>query len=231
VASLHLDERPKVGNNITMVTPIIPDPDTVLAELTELRPLIYEALEVGTQAGRDHFAATGAPFDPWLFAHLTRFYAKQHLIRNGYPIDDEDRHSLEQVAYSGLWLRFQAKDRIYQIRILKSALGDLPSPGSSKVKQNYYQQLPVGLTLRPEQEQLAVNLIVLWDVNGLHNLTDLSLVCPKDGDESYWFVPIPHPALSIPSQAMPAVDLDLPIERKETEEKDDDAKKTAAGTE
>ena len=30
---------------------------------------------------------------------------------------------------------------------------------------------------------------------------------------------------------MPAVDLDLPIERKETEEKDDDAKKTAAGTE
>src|SRR3989442_13702526 len=113
-----------------MTTRVMPDPETVLSELAELRPLIYEALEVGTQAGREHFATTGAPFDPWLFAHLSRFYAKQHLIRNGYPTDDEERHNLEKVAYSGLWLRFQVKNRIYQIRILKSALGDLPSPGN-----------------------------------------------------------------------------------------------------
>lgn len=219
-----------------MKTPI-PDPETALAEMAELRPLLYEAFEVGTQVAREHFATTEASFDPWMFAHLTRFHAKQHLIRLGYPVSDTgDGHSLEEIPYSGLWLRFQARERLYQIRIFKSHYGDTPSPGNSAIKQRYYQQLPVGVELTEEQQKAVVNLLVLWDVNGLHTLTGLSLVCPRNGNaaqssvELFWSVPIPHPALSVSGHRGPSVDLDLPIERKTTEGEIAD-RKEVGGTE
>src|SRR5437016_258123 len=68
----------------------------------------------------------------------------------------------------------------YQIKMWKSEGSELPVPGSSEPKQEFYQQplFPNG-TDQPNPLRLAV----LWNIDWQKNLAAVWLVCPKSGDE------------------------------------------------
>jgi len=123
-----------------------------------------------------------------------------------------DAVEIEQVNLSGLSLRVPK----YQIKMWKSEGSDLPVPGASEPKQEFYQQplFPNG-TEQPNPLRLAV----LWNIDWQKNLAAVWLVCPKYGDEksaeAHWCVKIPDPALaSVPVVAAPTVLSELPIKRK-----------------
>jgi hypothetical protein len=112
------------------------------------------------------------------------------------------------LANNGLCLRYKS----YEIRVLKSDDGDVPVPGPSQKRQDFYQQrFPNWAEAVDEHEHDPLNLLVIWDVTRQYVFRGLSLVCPKDGDitrdsvEKYWEKTIPLSASTPrPAESRPA---------------------------
>ena len=170
----------------------IPTSTAVLAEIPELVPVLYKALESGTHAMRSFFEDDKAKPDAFLAPALVRYYAKKFLSSNGV---EETELDVEDIANNGLSLMHNS----YHLRILKSDNGQLPPPGDSERKQKFYsQQMTLGV--RPSGVATTLNLVVLWDFDAAYNLRQLWLSCPKAGGigkasvEEHWSVALPHPA-------------------------------------
>src|SRR5690349_2340888 len=104
---------------------IVPEPETVLSDLSGLLGILRSALEYGAGRARDYL---GISPDPWLAAHITRFHAKTYLQSAGI--------ATAELAFSGLFV----SDGRYPVRILKADHEDLPTPGPSEPKQDFYAQ-------------------------------------------------------------------------------------------
>lgn len=198
---------------ISMNTPIIPAAPETLESLNPLLTVVFEALESGTLHAREYFEQQGdQPVEPYLYAHLVRYRAKQHLETHGHAV----QFTTDDIAYSGLQVCF---DR-YRVRILKADQGDVPAPGISNRRQQFWAQLHLNidqLSMFEDGTPPPVNLLVIWDVDGRHNLAPLTLACPKGGGthrrsvEVYWHIPIPHPAERVEPQVSSFDDDDLDI--------------------
>jgi hypothetical protein len=191
-----------------MALPHIPSPEKTLADLSWLHPELYRAFEHGVYKGKTHFEGESLDWDASAFSTIVRLHAKSYLKTKNL-----DAVEIEQVNLSGLSLRVPK----YQIKMWKSEGSDLPVPGASEPKQEFYQQplFPNG-TEQPNPLRLAV----LWNIDWQKHLAAVWLVCPKYGDEksaeAHWCVKIPDPALaSVPVAAAPTIPSDLPIKRKD----------------
>src|SRR5207253_3219343 len=124
----------------------IPDPQNVLAELSELVPVVYSALDYGALKAREFFEREDENhrMDRALGPNLVRYFTRKALERVGQDVQDEQDFELEPVPNNGLCLTFGR----YRIRVLKSDAGDLPVPGHSKSRQAFYQQTT--FTFTPE---------------------------------------------------------------------------------
>ncbi len=199
-----------------------PDSEEILKELGPVLPPIYGALEAGTQEAREYFESRETPIDPYLASDLARWRAKQYLDTVGHGISAVE-YEREELANNGLCVTYKNK---YLVRIRKSANGLLPVPGRSKAMQYFYKQLSFGFFQGAEQDHQPglLNLIILWDATNNYTLKDLVLSCPKDGEdtrasvEAHWYIPIPHPALSVDGQQSADVPDDLDISLDEPEE-------------
>jgi hypothetical protein len=147
-------------------------------------------------------------WDASAFSTIVRLHAKSYLRTKNLEAVE-----IEHVNLSGLSLRVPK----YQIKMWKSEGSDLPVPGDSEPKQEFYQQplFPKG-TEQPNPLRLAV----LWNIDWQKNLVAVWLVCPKSGDEksaeAHWCVKIPDPALaSVLRVVAAAAPADLPIKRKD----------------
>lgn len=199
---------------------IVPTPEQILAKLSPLLPLLFQAIESSIVRTRDFFDNGNAgKVDLALAPNLVRFYAKQYFKEKGQEVEANEVVGMDPLANNGLLLRFGK----YCIRILKSDHGDLPTPGHSRTKQNFYQQmLPFGMP-EPFGKSLAetLNLIVLWNVDARYGFQGLNLACPKWGDnrknsvEAYWQVPVPYLVCDISAFTLPSVEIsiaeDLPL--------------------
>ena len=88
----------------------------------------------------------------------------------------------------------------------------LPPPGHSEPKQEFYQQ---PLFPNDGQNCLPLHLVVIWNVNSQKNLSNVWLICPKNGDEksaeAHWCVRIPDPTLIATGVPSSEASTDLPI--------------------
>jgi len=169
---------------------------------------IYRAFEHGVFKGKTHFDTEGLEWDASAFSTIVRLHAKAYLTgKNLAPVE------IEHVNLSGLSLRVPG----YHIKMWKSEGSELPVPGASEPKREFYQQ---SLFNNEGGDGLPLRLAVLWNVDWQKSLSAVWLVCPKYGDErsaeAHWCVQIPDPALAVaPGPAAPSVVAELPIHRKQ----------------
>ena len=215
-----LTNRELGANKISMNLPIPPS-DVVLPEVSPLIPIIYDALEAAVLTGREFFADTIHPFDPWYYCDTVRYHAK---LRLDDVVGIEVEYERDNLANSGLSIRFKH----YHIRILKAEDGRLPSPGISRSKQGFYrqEQFLLAFMLKGNWDAGIINLVVVWNVSANGNLLPLLLSCPRNGThkrksaEDYWTIILPHPAETV-ATAMAASFVKSPIQQ-DAEDQDDD---------
>lgn len=198
----------------------IPEPESVLRDLSNLWPIIYSAMDYGTYRALEFFekqeAEENKKIDPFLGSHLVRYYAKEALKR-----DNEGHFKIENIPNSGLFLY----NENYYMRIKKAYKGKLPPPGHSVSRRQYYQQQPPQLCLplpefREYQSGDKLNLVILWNVDpeSKYKIGLISLACPKDGELSqnsvvaYWHCPVPQELLNGTGSVLhPVAVEDLPL--------------------
>jgi hypothetical protein len=193
----------------------VPTPDEVLKALHPIIPAIYGALEAGVHSAREFFESRHAVIDPYHGPSHVRWEAKRYLDALNHEVSSVD-YQREEIANNGLRLVFSH----YVIWILKSNSGELPAPGPSELRQQFYSQQMFAFMGSSQHEDPLLALVVLWGVSATYQLGPLLLVCPEAGDSAkksvkeYWKVSIPHPASIVegpPSE--PDDDLDMSLEK------------------
>lgn len=191
-------------------------PEAVLARnrLSALSPIVFEALELGIERGREHFVER--PLDPWLFPHIVRDSAIERLKSR----EAAAGFSVHRMPMAGIDVRCAG----YVLRVFKRCGADsddaLYPAGRSEGRQDFYRQMVVPGTEHLMAPASSRNLVYVWEVVGSD--LELCLVCP-DGYEdiwkpgrSRWSIPIPHPALNMdPEQDFAEDDDELPIHHDE----------------
>ena len=201
----------------------VPDPQTVLGELSHLLPIVYSSLHYGIFETKEFFDQQENEehriINRFLAPNLVRYYTIQALKQKGQIVaPDTDSLDLKTVPNNGICFSYER----YDIRILKSYNGDLPIPGHSRSRQEFYHQLSLNLNVDDKDEDgRRVNLLILWDVTPSYNLEVLSMACPKAGAETkesviaHWHCKIPEEILFgnlIPESNLKKVEVeDLPI--------------------
>jgi hypothetical protein len=172
-------------------------PDAVLDEVRPVLDILYPIFERAVaetqkymQSKMEEFRGCDKelPLDPYVFSQLVRFHASELIDSKEFtPIG----FLFHRLPNSGMYIEYKG----YQVRIWKADEGQLPAPGNSLAKQDFYQQ-ELFPEIRPRK------LAVLWEsfVNGA---VSLILACPSgEGDpwqsgQSHWEITVPHPAQSI----------------------------------
>lgn len=176
----------------------VPRPEAVLNDLAPILPIVHEGLEQGTFKALEYFDSLDEPYrrpiDTHLAAYLTRFHARIKLKEKGQNVqngEDYKEYDLKYVPNCGLYLAYQQ----YKIKIFKSKNGEIPTPGNSIKKREFYEQLQ--LFSHIDGVEPYWNLILLWDVTPPYNLKSLSIACPQSGGNTrnsvvvHWRQPIP----------------------------------------
>ena len=189
-------------------------------------------MEEATRVCKDYFSDRGEEVDNYFFSPMVRYLTKRSLALLGftarYDVLDfnEATPHLEVLANNGLEIKFEG----YCFRLLKTGGGELPVPGPSQKKQEFYRQLPLPLGWpTTESEEAYPNRIIMWQVDGEHKLVQLYLAAPKAGQTSkesvdaYYLVPIPYPTEIFEPQENGTVDHidDIEVTLKETGLTDD----------
>jgi hypothetical protein len=204
-----------------------PEVEEVLEDLRRELALLRESIEAGTQTAREFFEERGWEVDRVLAPHIVRSVVKRVLEATGHRVEEMESESL---ANNGLLYHCGR----YSVRILKAQDGDLPAPGPSERRQDFFNQRPSQQRIlgwaaaSGEEEPRIVHLVVCWDVDHEYELAELYLALPRAGSatktsvEPEWIVPLDLVGLS----GNPAVegsepqeeDEDLPIRRKDGRE-------------
>lgn len=179
----------------------------VLEEIRVIAPYVYAALERAI-AESTAFFSDGETVDPFLFPNLVRYYAHKYLEDAPKEVDG---FLVERLSNNGIFLKFGG----YLIRVWKADEGQLPAPGNSDGRLNFFEQPELFPGMR------LLKLAIIWDTTSKGTLRNLMLVCPKgDGNPSseigqaHWQIEIPHPAVAVTatSNLEPIVeDLELEI--------------------
>ena len=162
----------------------------VLADINPIVPSVYSALERAI-ADSTTFFPQGEAVDPFLFPNLVRYYAHKYL--EGAP-KEIDGFLVERLSNNGLFFTFGA----YHLRVWKADEGQLPAPGNSDRRLEFFEQPELFPGMR------LMKLAIIWDTTNKGSLRNLMLVCPKgDGNPSsetgqaHWQIEIPHPATTV----------------------------------
>jgi hypothetical protein len=179
--------------------------EEALEILSKVHPEVYRGLDHGCSKSRIFFQATGnETLDRSLQSMLVRYYAKIHLQAT-FPNVRFDNLSLCGLSLLLDDLKNSSRNYTVQLKIWKSHENQLPPPGSSHQKVQFYTQpqLPFP-TLGEEGGSVEVlRLAILWnqDANGI--LYPLRLVAPREFDETtgvievWWSIQIPDPTSSV----------------------------------
>jgi|ERR1044071_1894908 hypothetical protein len=178
----------------------------VLSDINPIVPYVYGALERAI-ADSTAFFPQGDSVDPFLFPNLVRYYAHRYL--KGAP-EEIDGFLIERLSNNGIFFVFGA----YRIRVWKADEGQLPAPGNSDRRLEFFEQPELFPGMR------LMKLAIIWDTTNKGTLRNLMLVCPKgDGNPSteigqvHWQIEIPHPATNIKAaEAAQVVGDDLELE-------------------
>lgn len=217
----------------------IPSPEEVFKELGSILPLIYAALDYAILKTREFFEREDQEkhVNRGLAPNLVRYWAKQYLEIHGQEVKEEQEEGedsnsgyLEKLPNNGLCLNVGR----CRVRVLKSDDGELPIPGHSQSRQEFYSQpgLPFPEDDEEDGELPPLKLILLWDVTRSYNLKSLSLACPMSGDttrvsvKAHWHKPIPDSflGLGIQTESSPATEeepKDLPLTQEEPRREDE----------
>jgi len=211
----------------------VPSPEEVQKDLELIVPTIHTALEHGTLKAREFFEREDpdSHVDRYLAPNLVRYWAKRYLQNAGLQVSEEQAElNLQPLPNNGLCLRFGR----YGLRILKSDDGDPPVPGDSVSRRNFSHQISIVYVTEDgaEVREDVRNLLILWDIDRLYNLAELSLAYPKSGNDTkasvqvHWHVPIEHPAFAftVDADSHPVNEKDdLPLKLKHVEKKTEEA--------
>lgn len=202
---MQFANQPDFGNNITLKLPCIPTFEEIFRKIRPLLIFTTQALEEAVPRAKDFFEGQGKGVDKYLFNDLVRYYVKCSLENAGFSVEEEEQeetvtdYQFHGLANNGLAGAFNC----FRFRILKADHGELPLPGPSETKQQYYnQQLPLLFDIPFDEYVKTVhpNLLILWEVDAHHNFAQLRLACPKSGGktrdsvQAYFNEPIPHAA-------------------------------------
>lgn len=153
-------------------------PEIVMQGLSPLFPIIYSALDFGVLKAKEFFEnqenSAGKNIDLYLAPHLVRYHALNFLKQSGQDAREDNELSLDNIPFNGIHINHGC----YQIKILKSNKGDLPVPGHSRTRREYYDQRLIDFG---NGEPSDVKLLLLWNVDRLYGLGVLSLAFPKSG--------------------------------------------------
>ncbi len=192
-----------------MNLPSIPDPHETMTELSEHLAAIHRAFEHGVFKARNHFETESLSHDPSAFPTIVRLHAKDYLKKKGM-----DAVNIEDVSLCGLSLKLPK----FLIKMWKSDDSELPVPGHSAPKQQFYTQQLAFPQGEGEPTFFPLHLVVLWNLDTYHNLSRLWLVCPKGGDDktaqAWWAKRIPDPTSVLPATVEHEAPPDLPIRLK-----------------
>ncbi len=212
--------------------------EVIIRDLSPISPIIYTVLETANSVVpecidivrtrcTDQIQIPRRVYN-WLYPSLMRAIVQvllhsqnirtQALFDNDGKIEDSLDWECRILSNNGLAGGFLG----YSYRILKALHGELPPPGPSNRKQDYYCQSHLEQTklqLFPDEETniQKPNVIYLWDNIGTSKII-LSLSCPKWANATraipYFTAPIPHPVLTVkpdvkPEDIVEEINLDL----------------------
>lgn len=167
----------------------------------ELLFVLWSVLDQSVGEAGDYFNRRGEKVDSYFFSPMVRYLTKVALTGMGFTVtlESEKENSppgLAVLPNNGLEIKHQG----FSFRLLKTPDGEMPVPGSSQRKQEFYSQLLLPLTWPDDPpEDTFPNRIVLWQVDHEYNLEQLYLAAPKAGDttrasvEAYYNRPLPLP--------------------------------------
>lgn len=168
-----------------MISPLRPllTADEATSQLQSVSNTLHTGLLAAIERSREFFASQddGGHVDPYLFSHLVRYYLKEEL--SSLAETEPSLHVL-WVPNTGLHLRYAH----YEIRIWKTGEeGELPPPGTSGTRQQFYEQEQVFLPFYPEELDALclIRLAYVWNVDEHLSFSELYLTCPK-GSDSPW---------------------------------------------
>lgn len=157
-------------------------PESAMRDLARVITTIYTALDSGIFKAREFFQKQEnedeKKVDRYLAPNIVRFHAVRYLRRAGQDAydDNENEMNMSLIPNNGIHVNYGR----YKIKILKSNKGDLPIPGHSLSRRNFYDQ-PF-LRYVDNEDFLDIKLILLWNVDQSYTLGKLSLACPKSGE-------------------------------------------------
>lgn len=147
-------------------------PDDVVLDLRDLTPDLFRAVEAGTQDGVLFFEEHERPIDPYLFPSIVRWKARVVLAEASISVEDDDECAVDEaLPNNGILLRY----RTYTIRLLKADHGQVPAPGPSRPRRDFWAQPLFGSTS-------FMNLIVIWDYDFETGEVTLDLACPRSAE-------------------------------------------------
>lgn len=177
---------------------LIPNPEEVFQNLAGILPTVYSSIDYGIFKAKEFFDQQEKDafrsINSYLAPSLVRFYAIQILAEQGHKVvsDETNQYLIQRVQNNGMYIT----NDLYNIRILKSQNGDLPSPGNSYTRQLFYQQMTMDFPSNDDTRD-KLNLVMLWNVDKGYNLESVTLACPRNGGKSkasvdeHWHVTIP----------------------------------------
>lgn len=205
---------------------LIPTPDEVLKELAPIISVIYDALEFGTYQAREYFARNKQPFSSYLASDIARYQIIQTLKLHSIQAEIEDL-TIQSLALNGVLIKFKN----FNIRILKAQDGQLPTPGPSKARQDFYNQV-LPFTEEDVKEIIApyFNLVILWRTDQGYNLLGkLKLLLPQGGGTTRdsvhysWQTTLPDPiemmTFSSETSEIELEDLDISLDQRQDKDK------------
>jgi hypothetical protein len=197
------------------------EPEDVLAYTRPILVPIFEAIEVAAPKAQKIITENGWVKSPWLFSHLVRADVKTTLDGKYCPVEfDQEFRMMKMgsVPMEGLSTKYDLID----IKILK---GSFMPPAATDSRRFFYQHGTSLLWLEDDPPPVQ-SLIVLWHYSESGNL-QLDLVCPKNAEEWYWQIPIPHPGgwpMQIVQPTEPDDNLDDLLKRDDEEEENNKKK-------
>lgn len=167
-------------------------PDQVVDDLGPLVPHMYRAIEAGVQEALLFHEGNGTSLDPYLFPSIVRWRTRLTLLAANVEVAEEQVEVDSGLPNNGILMTAGP----YTIRLLKADHGEVPAPGVSRPRQDFWAQPLFG-------QQPFVNLVVIWDYDAANRSVDLTVACPRSSDvygnvELHFSRRLLHPILTAP---------------------------------
>ena len=170
----------------------VPTPEEAVQKLSRVSPHLQPAFEDAIFQAVNYMETKKLEYDVNSLYMMIRLHVKNYLLKLGIEGVKFDNYSLEGLS-------LEEADAHW--RIWKAESHELPPPGNSGARQDYYNQ-QYSLPFDGQEVGKLNKFAILWNL-GPKNKVTLWLVCPKFYDDetkksdSWWFRQIPEPTLGI----------------------------------